>query len=296
MISVVIPTHNRPEMLVEAVKSACHQRGVEFEVIIVDDASSDHTPQLIQELISSEPKLRAVRNETSRYAPGARNRGALEARGEYISFLDDDDQMLSGGLLAIMGTFQQSRHIGVVHSPFYIGNWVAFQPLNGNVQKNLLKKFYSLPTSTISVRKSVFMKLEGFDETMQPSEDIEFCLRAAKVTQFKTLDKAYINHRQHDGGRLIDNEHECQQGFERVLRKNFPDGNGGISKIASGLHNNFKANGCYGQAQYFYERGHWSETVGKLLEALRLEPLSIQRWSHFLYYGLRLKEGFGVRQ
>ena len=88
-VSVVIPTHSRWRLLARTLEGALGQADVEHEVVVVDDGSTDETPERLRQL--DQPRVRVVRHETSRHLPAARNSGIAAARGEWIAFLDDDD-------------------------------------------------------------------------------------------------------------------------------------------------------------------------------------------------------------
>ncbi|MEP6953156.1 MAG: glycosyltransferase family A protein [Solirubrobacteraceae bacterium] len=88
-VTVVLPTHNRADLVGEVVASALGQREVAVEVIVVDDASDDDTARRLSAI--GDPRLRVLRNETNLGVSGARNRGIEAARGLWIAFLDDDD-------------------------------------------------------------------------------------------------------------------------------------------------------------------------------------------------------------
>jgi glycosyl transferase family 2 len=88
-VSIVIPTHNRWHLLRRTLAGALAQQGVDHEVIVVDDGSSDGTSERLAEL--DEPRLRTFRHEVGRGVAHARNRGLEEARGDWVAFLDDDD-------------------------------------------------------------------------------------------------------------------------------------------------------------------------------------------------------------
>lgn len=91
LVSVVIPTRNRADLLAEAVAGAGSQTVEDIEIIVVDDASQDHTPKLLAELAAADRRIRVERNEARRGGPAARNRGVLQARGAVLALLDDDD-------------------------------------------------------------------------------------------------------------------------------------------------------------------------------------------------------------
>ena len=91
-MTVVIPTRNRwPLLSTAALRSALEQREVDHEVVVVDDGSTDETPERLAELARTEPRLRVVRHEESRGVAQARNAGIGIAEGTWIAFLDDDD-------------------------------------------------------------------------------------------------------------------------------------------------------------------------------------------------------------
>lgn len=104
LLSVVIPTWNRARLVCEAVGSALSQRAGEVEVIVVDDASTDETADLLARTFGSRIRLLRL---VSRRGPGAaRNAGVLLARGDFISFLDSDDVWLPGKLDAELRAFE----------------------------------------------------------------------------------------------------------------------------------------------------------------------------------------------
>src|SRR4029453_10807567 len=88
-VSRVIPTRNRCKRLLRTLQSALSQRAVDFEIVVVDDGSQDDTYETVTRL--DEPRVRVVRHESPKGESGARNRGIVDARGDWIAFLDDDD-------------------------------------------------------------------------------------------------------------------------------------------------------------------------------------------------------------
>jgi glycosyltransferase involved in cell wall biosynthesis len=89
LISVIVPTHNRSALLALTLKTVLWQRGVELEVIVVDDGSTDDTDRMVQAL--GDPRIRLIRHDLPQGVSTARNHGISEARGKWVAFLDDDD-------------------------------------------------------------------------------------------------------------------------------------------------------------------------------------------------------------
>jgi hypothetical protein len=115
-VSVIVPVHDRPRLLVEAVESALAQSHPHVEVIVVDDASTDDTPAAIASLVDrAGGRLRALRNATNLGPGGSRERGRLAARGEYLQYLDSDDRLLPGKLERQVAALAAAPEAGIAY-------------------------------------------------------------------------------------------------------------------------------------------------------------------------------------
>jgi glycosyltransferase involved in cell wall biosynthesis len=123
--SVIIPTYNYGRFLREALDSVLAQTVGDFEVIVVDDGSTDNTPDILASM--SDPRLRSVRIPNSGIA-GARNQGLREASGEFIAFLDSDDRWLPHKLELQLSILMSEPSVGVVFTDFVRFNRDGFLP------------------------------------------------------------------------------------------------------------------------------------------------------------------------
>jgi len=115
LVSVVIPSYNYGRFLAEAIASVQGQTVEDLEIIVVDDGSTDETPDVLARI--SEPRLRAIRIANSGIS-GARNAGLELARGEFLAFLDADDRWLPHKLERQLGMFASEPSLGLVFSDF----------------------------------------------------------------------------------------------------------------------------------------------------------------------------------
>lgn len=92
LISIVMPTYNRAKIISGAIESILRQTYANWELIVVDDRSTDHTEETIHEWSNTDARIRYVRNHREKGPAGARNTGLLAAQGEYLAFLDSDDE------------------------------------------------------------------------------------------------------------------------------------------------------------------------------------------------------------
>lgn len=181
LVSVILPTRNRAQLLPRAIRSVLGQTYSSLELIIVDDASSDATPQTLQSV--KDPRVRCVRNEINRGPGGARNTGIQEAKGELISFLDDDDEYAPDKLRRQVQAMGESlASVGFVYSAVRTvrdGVPIDFFPEfeeSGNLFLPFLAGF-PIPISASLIRKQ---HVHPFDEKLSCLEDIDFHLKILK--------------------------------------------------------------------------------------------------------------------
>lgn len=116
-VSVIIPTYNRARYLHRAIQSVLDQRFPDLEIIVVDDASTDDTAQVIEGF--RDPRIRYFRHNTNRREAASRNTGVQNAVGDYIAFLDDDDVWLPDKLAIQVNLLDiSSLKIGAVYTSF----------------------------------------------------------------------------------------------------------------------------------------------------------------------------------
>lgn len=114
LISVVIPTHNRAEMVVRCVKSVLEADYPEKEIVVVDDASTDDTLEKLRAAFAFEKRVKILESERN-FGPSVnRNRGALSTGGKYILFLDDDNIIEKNALAELVSVFESDDKIGFV--------------------------------------------------------------------------------------------------------------------------------------------------------------------------------------
>jgi glycosyltransferase involved in cell wall biosynthesis len=223
-VSVVIPTYNRPDSLHKAIRSVLQQSFQDFEIIVVDDASTMENQPVIQEL--SDPRIRYIRHSTNRREAGSRNTGIRNARGEYIAFLDDDDEWLPEKLqkqVAILDT--NPPEVGVV----YTGRFAIDRKsrklidrripvIRGDVLQDLFKHNFTTGGSSILARKACFDEVGLFDESLPNAVDHDMWIRIAKKYRFECVPEALVRYYVHPN-RLNSNLEIIIQGWEVKLER-----------------------------------------------------------------------------
>jgi len=189
-VSVIITTHNRPHLLPRAVESA-RAAGSDVEVVVVDDASSDETAEVCHRLEG----IRYVRVERNQGVAGARNIGLLSSRGEYVSFLDDDDVRLRGSLDLQLAALRAAPEAGLIYGQALYGgsNDRAGhdrypQPCpRGDVFWKLLARNF-IPCGSVVFRRSCLFAAGLLDHSIAGIDDWDLWIRLAALYPVAALD------------------------------------------------------------------------------------------------------------
>jgi glycosyltransferase involved in cell wall biosynthesis len=192
-VSIILPTYNRATLLPRAVASALGQTHADFELIIVDDGSSDETAAVVAAL--TDPRIVYLPRPHGG-AAAAENAGLTIARGRFIGFLDDDDEWLPGKLAAQMAAFaSEARDTGVV----YTGRWRlrggrrSYGPSpwilrkNGAIHREIVLRRTFVPLVCALVRRECFAEVGGFDEALPTSNDYDLWIRMSARYRFRYL-------------------------------------------------------------------------------------------------------------
>lgn len=205
-VSVIIPTFNCDSYLPEAIDSVLAQTYQDFELIVVDDGSTDHTAEILQ---GYGDRLRAF-HQSNQGVAAARNHGIRKAYGEWIAFLDADDIFLPDKLAAQMQLAMTHSELGMIHSgwrrvdsqgkllmvvePWHqipeltLESWLRWKPV--------------LPSAML-FRRYWLEQAGGFDPRFPPAEDTELVLRLSLLgCQAKWLPQTTVNYRQHSSSAM----------------------------------------------------------------------------------------------
>ena len=202
-IAVIMPVHNRRLVVGRAIDSVLRQDFPDFELIVVDDGSTDGTVDVISANI--DPRVRVIRQDGQRGANAARNRGVRESCAPVIAFLDSDDEYLPQKLSAVLAAFDRESDLGALVDSYAIVNPRKYggrpEALTNAVIETSGEFLAALFTSTIksrrirkatsgiTVRRDVALRAGLFAEGVERRQDMEFLARLAKVARCATTDR-----------------------------------------------------------------------------------------------------------
>jgi glycosyltransferase involved in cell wall biosynthesis len=225
-VSVVIPTYNRAALIGKPIRSILAQSYQDFEIIVVDDCSTDNTEKVLESF--NDPRIRYLRHQSNSGAAVARNTGIDSSTSPYIAFLDSDDEWLPEKLAKQLHLFQQcSSDVGFIYTGFAAVDElnqvkrVVSSSYRGSLSDRLLYNNFIGTPSTVMVRRKYLQQVQGFDPNM-PSfiEDMDLWLRLSEQCQFEVIPEVLTLYAYSDSGdRLTLNHKSVVEGTLAFIHK-----------------------------------------------------------------------------
>lgn len=212
ILTVIIPTYNRADLLIEAIKSVLHQSFTQYEIIVVDDGSVDSTKDLIKNYSNH---VIYIPIPHSGLPAKARNVGVENAKGKYIAFLDSDDQWCEDKLEKQIKMLQEHANIGLICSnAFIIDNssksrlFFPYDTFNSKRDYYGLIKDNFIITSSCIVKKELLERVGPFseDNILRGIEDYNLWLKVGMVSDIYYMHEPLCFYRMHE--KRISNEHQ----------------------------------------------------------------------------------------
>lgn len=223
LVSVVMPTRNRAAFLHRAIRSVLAQTETRIELIVVDDASSDETPAVVAQYAQADSRVRGVRNEIAAGGGGARNIGIRSGDGQWVAFIDDDDEwlpeklerqlaLLEGDSAAVACScgFEQhfpSGKVRTVHLP------------DRPALEDLLVGSVLGGASMCVCSRRVLEAIGGYDTSLRSGQDWDLWTRLREQGEIAVCREVLVRYQAHDGPRITNNMAAQYQGARRYLFK-----------------------------------------------------------------------------
>lgn len=228
LVSAIITTHNRCDLLKRAIDAALAQTYRDIEVIVVDDASTDNTADVCREYGDKITYVHISKNE-SRGGNYARNLGIKVSHGKYCAFCDDDDFWLPKKTEEQMCMFENSQY-GLVYCGLIVDyqsdsqrlafNRMPNQSIKGDVSKKILMSI-CCNTSSMIVKKDLLYEVGMFDEELKFWQEYELTIRLAQICEFTFVNKALVSYlcNENDSNRLTNKYREWKTAVSYIHKK-----------------------------------------------------------------------------
>ena len=278
-VSVIVPTHNRADLLPRAIDSVLAQTYGGYEIIIVDDCSSDDTPAVIAGF--SDSRIRSFRHDRNRGQSAAINTGIEHARGDYVGFLDDDDEWLPRkleGQVALLDS--ASPRVALVYGwtdRVDDSNGRLMSGYRNTIEGDIFESTLALsipgPTGVWLVRSSVVREVGGMDGSVLRHNDIDLISRIAKRYHAAVLREVVARaHYAHSHERMGEDNPKNLSAAADFLRSH-------MSKFAGELEERPRARAAVLRRLAGVEmmRGNRRAALAAIASAFRLDPTGLCR-------------------
>lgn len=227
LVSVVIPAYNAAQYLPETIESVLAQTFHNFELLIIDNGSTDNTAEVAYQYSQQDQRIKLFSDGNPCGVSAARNKGIQLAVGKVIAFIDADDQWLPNKLTSHIEHLNQDTNLGVSFGR------VEFLSPDGKPTRQFSNSrlsdiqpqhfLYENPTITVSnlvVRREIFEQVGGFEESMRYSEDMDFLLRVACSNRWKIegLNEVLTRYRTSPKG-LSSNLQGMEEGWNLLVKR-----------------------------------------------------------------------------
>lgn len=264
-VSVVIPTFNRTGVLRAALDSVLAQTGTDFEVIVVDDASTEDVESAVTGF--DDLRLRYLRHDLNRGAPAARNTGLAAAQGAFVAFLDSDDLWLPDKLVRQLALFEDGPpDLGLVYGGYRFedGSSRTVMPRErGDLSQVLLLGNCVGGTSLPLIRRSCLEAVGGFDESLRSCQDWDLWIRLAGVCRFDFVDQVLVVNRLQAEG-ITRSRDASIDGHRRLAAKH--------ARAIRALPRSMRARHHLYMGRIFFWKRALGEAFGYLGRAVWLDP------------------------
>lgn len=217
-VSVIITTYNRAHLLSRAIESVLRQTFQDFEIIVVDDASSDNTREVINKYC--DERIFYLYHEKNRGVSAARNTGLMHAAGQFVSFLDSDDEWLQEKLMKQVNALNYSSdRVGLVYSGYRRGNGDKLSTMpkaHGDLSRVIFTG--DCIDGTPLIRKVCFLRVGFYDEEMTSGQDWDMWIRLSQQYHFNAVPEVLVlYYPQKDS--ITKNRMAKLKGYERLSMK-----------------------------------------------------------------------------
>ena len=279
--SVVIPTYNQADFLRVALESVFQQSFQGFEVLVVNNFSTDHTLDVVEEF--SDQRLRVINYRNQGIIGAGRNRGIEASTGEYIAFLDSDDTWHPNKLERVAEITDADPDVGAVcHDQTYIrygspAGYSKYGPPSSN-SANLYDYMLltgNIPSTSATIVARKFLEQEkGFSEdpSLITVEDYDLWLRLSRICRFRFLEDVLGTHNYHTASASANIELHLKNSLA-VLDQHFSRSKGEPKSYRAGAIKRRYAYAYYGAARQYHRGGHPGASLTRYAQAMRTYPL-----------------------
>ena len=221
LISIVLPVYNGANHISQSIESVLQQTYSNWELIIVDDCSTDNTPEIIDNFEKSDPRIRVFHNERNLKLPSTLNVGFTEAKGEYFTWTSDDNMYRPNALEKMVDVLEKNSDIDLVYADYSaINDEGEFIKEEKNAEPSEIR-FYNMVGACFMYRSSLAQKVGKYDPETFLAEDFDYWIRCYNCCDFLHIHENLYIYRWHEKSLSLTRFRDVRYQVQFVLDKNY---------------------------------------------------------------------------
>lgn len=270
LVSIILPTYNGSSYIKQSIDSCLGQTYKNFELIIVDDCSSDETVNIIKSY--SDPRIKYFKHERNLGLPRALNTGFENAKGEYLTWTSDDNFFHVDAIAKMVSILEKNKDIGFVYANFYLidEKGKIFKSYRVGSSKSLDRG--NLIGACFLYRREVYEKIGEYIPEFRLAEDYNYWLRIRQSFKMKKINDFLYYYRRHQksltwSNKLVENVEQMEKASNDYIPVSMR---------------------YYHKGQVFFYQKKYQESKKLLIKALAVNPFDLLVWRFFLFVILKI--------
>ena len=267
-VSIILPVYNGQQYLREALQSCLDQTFSDWELLVVDDASTDDTPAIVEEYAGVDQRIQVLRHQHNRRLPAALNSGFAEARGHYVTWTSDDNHYRPEALAEMVKTLEACPSLDFVYADYDVidasGHFV--EKITVSPPAHFIQGYHAVPC--FLYRRGLHADLGGYAEDLFLAEDYEYWLRIyATRHTMSPLHLDLYEYRRHSHSLTDRQRGRAFAASEQALLRHIPDLGWAGSRVRGEVYLHLASLASW--------QGHRRQAVEYAVQAIRSRPLAL---------------------
>ncbi|HML21302.1 MAG TPA: glycosyltransferase, partial [Aggregatilinea sp.] len=221
-VSIVMPTYNGERFLAESIQSCLDQTFTDWELIVVDDASTDGTRAIAERFAAQDSRITVLHHDTNKKLPQALNTGYEATRGEYISWTSDDNHYRPAALAEMVDYLDAHPEAAAVYTDFTLMDDQGQPGAYRRVQPTFALMYKQCVGQSFLHRRSLWKAVGRYADDVFLAEDYDFWLRASAHGELHPLHRDLYLYRMHGGTLTSNYRPQVMLAREKTLARNLP--------------------------------------------------------------------------
>ncbi len=220
IVSIILPTYNGEKYICDSINSVINQTYTDWELIVIDDCSTDSTYQLVQEYAQRDNRIKLFRNEKNLKLPATLNVGFSKATGKFLTWTSDDNLYMENAIERMVALLQSNKQLALVFSRMenidFKGDSLGLTDIPESEQEIF---YHNIVGASFMYTRTIYEEIGGYDTNKFLMEDYDYWLRISRKAEIKYIPDVLYKYRQHLGSLTESRNRQVLEGKVKILEE-----------------------------------------------------------------------------